>query len=135
MNVDLPLLRFMLDSSDIMIRIQLTCIVLSLCFLVFYFFQKISPKYLFGDDDQYAGYIYNAMGVVFSLIFAFITVLVWQSYNNVADSVTKEARFMFKDWILFSFRSTPQTSSSSKGVRSGLTLMHTLIFSALTLAS
>ena len=31
------------------------------------------------------------MGVVFSLIFAFITVLVWQNYNGVNNAVTKEA--------------------------------------------
>ncbi|MBT8571848.1 DUF4239 domain-containing protein [Polynucleobacter paneuropaeus] len=31
------------------------------------------------------------MGVVFSLIFAFITVLVWQNYNNVSDATFKEA--------------------------------------------
>ena len=102
MNMDFPLLRFLLDSSYIMLRIELTCIVLSLCFLVFYFFQKISPKYLFGDDGPYAGYIYNAMGVLFSIVFAFITVLVWQSYNNVSDSVTKEASHLNNIYRLYS---------------------------------
>lgn len=100
--MNLPLLRFILDTSDYMLRLELIAIVLSLCYLVFYFFQMISPKYLFGDDAPYAGYIYNAMGVVFSIVFAFITVLVWQSYNNVSDAVTKEASNLNNMYRLFS---------------------------------
>ncbi len=84
-------IKFLLQFSDIGLRIWLSTIVLSLCFLVYFVFQKITPKYLFGEDSEYAGYIYNAMGVVFSLIFAFITVLVWQNYNNVSDATFKEA--------------------------------------------
>jgi hypothetical protein len=118
MNEHLPLLRFILDSSDIMLRIQLSCIVLSLCFLVFLFFQKISPKYLFGDDGPYAGYIYNAMGVVFSLIFAFITVLVWQSYNSVADSVTKEASHLNNIYRLYSAFPPEIEKSGQESLRS-----------------
>ena len=118
MNMEFPLLRFLLDSSDIMLRIQLTCIVLSLCFLVFYFFQKISPKYLFGDDGPYAGYIYNAMGVLFSIIFAFITVLVWQSYNNVADSVTKEAGHLNNIYRLYSAFPPEIEKSGQESLRS-----------------
>ncbi len=113
-----PLLRFLLDSSDYMLRIQLTLIVLSLCFLVFYFFQKISPKYLFGDDGPYAGYIYNAMGVVFSIAFAFITVLVWQSYNNVSDSVTKEASHLNNIYRLYSAFPPELEKSGQESLRS-----------------
>lgn len=97
-----PILRMMLESSDVMLRVELIAIVLGLCFAVFYFFQKISPKYLFGDDGPYAGYIYNAMGVIYSILFAFITVLVWQSYNNVADSVAKEANHLNNMYRLYS---------------------------------
>lgn len=97
-----PFLRILLDSSDVALRVQLTALILSLCFLVFYFFQKISPKYLFGDDGPYAGYIYNAMGVIYSILFAFITVLVWQNYNNVADSVAKEANHLNNMYRLYS---------------------------------
>lgn len=97
-----PVLRMMLESSDVMLRVELIAIVLTLCFVVFYFFQKISPKYLFGDDGPYAGYIYNAMGVIYSILFAFITVLVWQSYNNVSDSVAKEANHLNNMYRLYS---------------------------------
>ncbi len=88
--MNLPLLRFALEASDIGLRIELIFIVLSFCFAVFFFVQKFFPSLLFGEDSEYAGYIYNAMGVVFSLVFAFITVLVWQNYNGVNDAVTRE---------------------------------------------
>jgi hypothetical protein len=112
-----PILRFLLDSSDYMLRLQLTFIVLSFCFIAFYFFQKISPKYLFGDDGPYAGYIYNAMGVVFSIVFAFVTVLVWQSYNNVSDSVAKEAGHLNNMYRLFSAFPPEQTKSGQESLR------------------
>jgi hypothetical protein len=86
-----PLLRLALDASDIGLRLELIFAVLSVCFAVFFIFQKILPFFLFGEDSEYAGYIYNAMGVVFSLVFAFITVLVWQNYNSVNNAVTREA--------------------------------------------
>ena len=102
MNMNYAFLRFLLDSSEFMLRLQLIGIVLFLCFLVFYFLQKIVPQYLFGDDSAYGGYIYNAMGFVFSIIFAFITVLVWQSYNNVSDTVNKEAGHLNNIYRLYS---------------------------------
>lgn len=112
-----PILRFLLDSSDYMLRIQITFIVLSFCFLAFYFFQKISPKYLFGDDGPYAGYIYNAMGVVFSIVFAFITVLVWQNYNNVSDSVNKEAGHLNNMYRLYSAFPPEEAKSGKESLR------------------
>lgn len=115
--MNFPFLRFLLDSSDLALRAQLILIVLSLCFLVFYFFQKISPKYLFGEDGPYAGYIYNAMGVVFSIIFAFITVLVWQSYNNVNDSVAREAGHLNNIYRLYSAFPTDFDESGKKALR------------------
>lgn len=89
--MSLPFLRLALDASDIGLRFELVFVVLSICLIVFYIFQKFLPFCLFGEDAEYAGYIYNAMGVVFSLVFAFITVLVWQNYNGVNDAVTREA--------------------------------------------
>jgi Protein of unknown function (DUF4239) len=116
--MNFPILRLLLESSDIMLRIQLTFLVLSICFLVFYFFQKISPKYLFGDDSTYAGYIYNAMGVVFSIVFAFTTVLVWQSYNNVSDSVNKEAGHLNNIYRLYSAFPPELEKSGQESLRS-----------------
>ncbi|OIN01075.1 hypothetical protein A9236_07850 [Polynucleobacter sp. QLW-P1DATA-2] len=89
--MDLPILRYLLISYDIGLRFELLAIVLAICFLVFCLFQKFFPNVLFGEDSEFAGYIYNAMGVVFSLVFAFVTVLVWQNYNGVSDAVAKEA--------------------------------------------
>jgi hypothetical protein len=117
-NMEFSLLRYLLNSSEIMLRLQLSCIVLSLCFLVFLFFQKISPKHLFGDDGPYAGYIFNAMGVVFSLIFAFITVLVWQNYNNVSDSVNKEAGHLNNIYRLYSAFPPEIEKSGQESLRS-----------------
>lgn len=89
--MSLSLLRFALETSDIGLRLELIFVVLTTCLTVFFIFQKLLPFCLFGEDSEYAGYIYNAMGVVFSLVFAFITVLVWQNYNGVNNAVTKEA--------------------------------------------
>jgi hypothetical protein len=100
--MDLPLLRYVLEFSDIGLRIELSFIVLSLCLIVFWVFQKAFPNFLFGEDSEYAGYIYNAMGVVFSLVFAFVTVLVWQNYNGVSDAITKEASTLNNMYRLFS---------------------------------
>jgi hypothetical protein len=100
--MDLPVLRYLLDTSDIGLRFELVAIILSICYLVFWFFQKVMPHFLFGEDAQYAGYIYNAMGVVYSLVFAFVTVLVWQNYNSVNDAVAKEASSLNDMYFLFS---------------------------------
>lgn len=89
--MDHYLLKFALNSPDYLLRYEIIFAVLSVCFLVYFIVQKFLPFCLFGEDSEYAGYIYNAMGVVFSLVFAFITVLVWQNYNSVNDAVTKEA--------------------------------------------
>jgi hypothetical protein len=100
--MDLPLLRYALEFSDIGLRIQLSFAVLSICFIVFWIFQKAFPNVLFGEDSEFAGYIYNAMGVVFSLVFAFVTVLVWQNYNMVSDAIAKEASTLNNMYRLFS---------------------------------
>ncbi len=100
--MDLPILRYVLEFSDIGLRTTLVAVVLILCYLVFWIFQKLIPGSLFGEDSQYAGYIYNAMGVVYSLVFAFVTVLVWQNYNGVSDAVAKEASTLNSMYRLFS---------------------------------
>lgn len=102
-SLNLPLLRFLLGLSDMSLRLALVVLVLSVCFAFYYLFQLIFRKYLFNrDHSSYAGYIYNAMGVVFSLVFAFITVLVWQNYNGVNDAVTKEASNLNNIYRLYS---------------------------------
>jgi hypothetical protein len=101
-----------------MLWVQLSFITLSICLIVFYFFQKVSPKYLFGNDGPYAGYIYNAMGVVFSVLFAFITVLVWQSYNNVSDSVAKEANHLNNIYWMYSVFPPEFEQSGKESLRS-----------------
>lgn len=102
MNMNFPFLRFLLDSSELMLRLQLVGIILFITFFAFYFFQKIVPQYLFSDDSLYAGFIYNAMGVVYSIVFAFITVLVWQSYNNVSVLANKEAGHLSNIYRMYS---------------------------------
>jgi hypothetical protein len=118
MNSNFPFLRLLLDSSDIMLRIQLGAIVLSICLLAFYFFQKKARQFLFSDDSLYAGFIYNAMGVVYSIIFAFITVLVWQSYNNVSDSVNKEAGHLNNIYRLYAAFPAEIEKSGKESLRS-----------------
>ena len=100
--MDLPLLRYALEFSEVGLRIEISLVVLSLCFIVFLIFQKLLPNLLFGEDSEFAGYIYNAMGIVYSLVFAFVTVLVWQNYNGVSDAIAKEASSLNNIYRLFS---------------------------------
>lgn len=100
--MNFPFLRFLLDSTELVLRLQLMGIVLFITFFAFYFFQKIVPQFLFSDDSLYAGFIYNAMGVIYSILFAFITVLVWQSYNNVSNAVNKEAGHLNNIYRIYS---------------------------------
>ncbi|QWE11932.1 DUF4239 domain-containing protein [Polynucleobacter sp. AP-Titi-500A-B4] len=100
--MDLPILRYLLTSYDVALRFELTLIILITCFVVFWISQKVFPGILFGEDSEYAGYIYNAMGVVFSLVFAFVTVLVWQNYNGVSDAVAKEATTLNNMYRIYS---------------------------------
>jgi hypothetical protein len=58
------------------------------------------------------------MGVVYSIIFAFITVLVWQSYNNVSDSVNKEAGHLNNIYRLYSAFPTEIEKSGKESLRS-----------------
>lgn len=118
MNSNFPVLRLLLESSEIMLRLQLAGIVLSVCLLAFYFFQKKAPQFLFSDDSMYAGFIYNAMGVVYSIIFAFITVLVWQSYNTVSDSVNKEAGHLNNIYRLYAAFPAEIEKSGKESLRS-----------------
>jgi hypothetical protein len=118
MEMNFPFLRLLLDSSEIMLRIKLGGIVLFICLLVFYFFQKKAPQFLFSEDSLYAGFIYNAMGVVYSIIFAFITVLVWQSYNNVSDSVNKEAGHLNNIYRLYAAFPAEFEKSGKESLRS-----------------
>ena len=57
--MDMPLVRLALDTSDVGLRLELIVVVLSLCYSVFFIFQKLFPNYLFGEDSEYAGYIYT----------------------------------------------------------------------------
>lgn len=100
--MDHSLLRFALNTPEYLLRYEIIFAILTICFSVYFIFQKYLPFCLFGEDSEYAGYIYNAMGVVFSIIFAFITVLVWQNYNSVNDAVTKEANNLNNIYRLYS---------------------------------
>ena len=100
--MDLPIIRLALTFPGLDLRLELIIFILLVCFSAFWIFQKLLPHFLFGEDSQYAGYIYNAMGVVFSLVFAFVTVLVWQNYNSVSDAVAKEASTINNIYRVFS---------------------------------
>jgi hypothetical protein len=86
--------------------------------LHYIFFKRKAPQFLFKDDSLYAGFIYNAMGVVYSIIFAFITVLVWQSYNNVSDSVNKEAGHLNNIYRLYAAFPNEIEKSGKESLRS-----------------
>ena len=100
--MDFPLLRLALQHSDWVLLLLLGVFVLSICYSIYWVFQKLIPQYRFGKDSEFAGYIYNAMGIIYSLVFAFVTVLVWQNYNGVSDAITKEASTLNNMYRLFS---------------------------------
>ena len=53
--------------------------------------QKYFSSYLFKDHTDFASSFSDAIGIVFGLTLAFITISTWQSYNDVKSSVSKEA--------------------------------------------
>lgn len=58
---------------------------------VLYIFQKHCRGLLFADHADFAAIFSSALGIVFGLILAFVTITTWQSYSNVGSAVTKEA--------------------------------------------
>ncbi len=45
----------------------------------------------FEDATEFGEIFSDAIGVIFALIFAFVTIAVWQNYDRISDSVSKEA--------------------------------------------
>jgi len=116
--MDFPFLRFALQHSDWVLLLLLGVFVLSICYSIYWVFQKLIPEYRFGKDYEFAGYIYNAMGIIYSLVFAFVTVLVWQNYNGVSEAVSKEASTMNNMYHLFSAFPTEIEHPGKAGLRS-----------------
>ena len=121
--MDFPLLRLALQHSDWVLLLMLGVFVLSICYSIYWVFQKLIPEYRFGKDYEFAGYIYNAMGIIYSLVFAFVTVLVWQNYNGVSDAVSKEASTMNNMYHLFSAFPSEIERSGKKTLRAYTTIV------------
>jgi len=64
-------------------------IVISLAML--FVLQKYCRSFLFTDHTDFAEIFSDALGIVFGLILAFVTITVWQGYSNIGSAVTKEA--------------------------------------------
>ncbi len=58
---------------------------------VLYIFQNHCRGLLFADHTDFAAIFSSALGIVFGLILAFVTITTWQSYSAVGSAVTKEA--------------------------------------------
>ena len=116
--MDFPFLRFALQHSDWVLRVLMEVFVLSICYSVYLVFQKLIPEYRFGKDYEFAGYIYSAMGMIYGLVFAFVTILVWQNYNGVSEAVSKEASTMNNMYHLFSAFPAEIEHPGREGLRS-----------------
>ena len=57
--------------------------------------QKYVTWLHFADHTDFGEIFANSMSVIFGFILAFITITVWQNYNNVSDTVSKEANTLF----------------------------------------
>ena len=57
--------------------------------------QKYATWLHFEDHTDFGEIFANSMSVIFGFILAFITITVWQNYNNVSDTVSKEANALF----------------------------------------
>lgn len=57
--------------------------------------QKYVTWLHFEDHTDFGEIFANSMSVIFGFILAFITITVWQNYNNVSDTVSKEANTLF----------------------------------------
>ena len=63
----------------------------SISLLMLYFVQKYFIWMKWEKGSQFSETFSDAIGLAFGLVLAFVTVGTWQSYNNVADTITKEA--------------------------------------------
>lgn len=60
---------------------------LSLLFAI----QKLLKRLHFDNHTDFGEIFSDAIGVIFSLILAFVTISVWENYNNTSDVVSREA--------------------------------------------
>ena len=75
--------------SVILLLVMGGFIIISLAML--FVLQKYCRSLLFTDHTDFAEIFSDALGIVFGLILAFVTISVWQSYSNIGSAVTKEA--------------------------------------------
>ncbi len=57
--------------------------------------QKYFTKLHFSGHAEFGEIFGNTISIIFGFILAFITISVWQSYNNVSDTLSKEANTLF----------------------------------------
>lgn len=53
--------------------------------------RSFGSRWHFHEATDFGGIIYNAIGVVYALLLAFVTVAGWQNYNSASDAVSREA--------------------------------------------
>lgn len=59
--------------------------------LVLYFVRKKFGKYALSDHHTVAGYVYNAIGVVYAVLIAFVIYVTWTEYNLTVGYVNQES--------------------------------------------
>lgn len=80
------------EASLLFLLVAISVILSLICFFVI---QKYCTWLSQSDDGIFGTIFANTMPTLVGLVFAFVTVAAWQNYNNVSDTVSKEAHTLF----------------------------------------
>jgi hypothetical protein len=75
--------------------------------------------------NDIAGYIFTTIGAIYAVLLAFITVIIWQQYNNAAENAAIEATTamsMYRNLSLY-----PDQEQAGKAAQSLLAFMHAAV--------
>lgn len=85
------MLRFMLDfQAPVLLLFSVSAFVCPSLLLLF-IIQKYLKFLIIDTDTKFGDIFTNSLAMIFGIIFGFIVVSVWESYNHVMDKVSKEA--------------------------------------------
>ena len=85
------MIEFFSHFSTYSVAAMMVTLFVTLSLVSLWIVQRLCKPLLFTEHTNFGDIFANAIGVVFSLILAFVAVAIWQNYDKVNDDVSKEA--------------------------------------------
>lgn len=85
------MITFFSHFSNMTVAAMMIVLFVAFALFALWIVQRYGKSLLFLDHTDYGGIFAQAIGIVFALILAFVTVAIWQNYDRVDDDVIKEA--------------------------------------------